>query len=80
MATCYSLLWLTWWAFLGAKLSGAWASVSWPVITIPLDIIGFFTLVTLFILSILGVGVLTLARSNQRKDLMDVISKYKQQH
>jgi len=32
---CGTLLALTFWAFLGLKLSGAWATVPWPVITAP---------------------------------------------
>lgn len=36
MTTLWSLSWMTWWAFLGLKLSGAWANVSWWVIAAPL--------------------------------------------
>jgi hypothetical protein len=56
LKTFWTLGWLTWWAFLGAKLSGAWAHVSWWVITAPLDFVAAIGFILLSLFAVVGAG------------------------
>lgn len=75
MAALYVCTWLCWWAFLGAKLSGAWGHVSWWIITIPLDVAGALSLTVLLLFAAVGTAAVTAATKSRKaaNQLSDII-------
>jgi hypothetical protein len=60
--------WLTWWAFLGLKLSGAWTA-SWWTVTIPLDVVGGIYLGFVVLFAVVGAGTTIAVQKGAGKDI-----------
>lgn len=74
MKFIWTVSWLTWWAFLGLKLSGA-VAWSWWTVAIPLYVVGAQSVLGIILLSIIGAGAAVAVKRSGSDELAKLMQR-----